>query len=310
MLFYCFRFLATGDSFKTIAESFRLGYTTVQEIVHTTCAALWEVLSKIVMPIPDEEKWKKIEKAFSEKWNYPNCIGALDGKHIEIVSPPKSGSLYFNYKKFFSIVLLALADADCKFIYVNVGDLGKNSDAGIFSRSDLAARLETNTLNIPGVKELPGTRDRLPHVIVGDEAFPLKLYLMRPYPGTQLDDQSKKVYCYRHSRARRVVENAFGILCQKFRLYYRKICLSPEHIDNVILATCVLHNFLRDDRVLLENENTGEIKLQDLPRIGGNFGNDGIQIRDKFKDYFNSPQGSLAWQNDMVNRGCRQRENE
>lgn len=165
-------------------------------------------------------------------------------------------------------------------------------------------------MNIPGVKELPGTGARLPHAIVGDEAFPLKLYLMRPYPGIQLDDQSKKVYCYRHSRARRVVENAFGILCQKFRIYYRKICLSPEHIDNVILATCVLHNFLRDDRVLLENENTGEIQLQDLPRIGGNFGNDGIQIRDKFKDYFNSPQGSLAWQNDMVNRGCRRRENE
>ncbi|CAH2088993.1 unnamed protein product [Euphydryas editha] len=86
------RYLATGDSFKTIAESFRLGYTTVQEIIHTTCPALWEVLSKMVMPIPDEEKWKKIEKEFNEKWNYPNCIGALDGKHVEILSPPKSGS--------------------------------------------------------------------------------------------------------------------------------------------------------------------------------------------------------------------------
>ncbi|CAH2088918.1 unnamed protein product [Euphydryas editha] len=186
------RYLATGDSFKTIAESFRLGYTTVQEIIHTTCPALWEVLSKMVMPIPDEEKWKKIEKEFNEKWNYPNCIGALDGKHVEILSPPKSGSLYFNYKKFFSIVLLALVDANYKFIYVNVGDLGKNSDAGIYSRSGLAKRLEKNTLNIPGPKEIPGTKEKLPHVIVGDEAFPLKPYLMRPYPGTQLDDESKK----------------------------------------------------------------------------------------------------------------------
>ncbi|XP_017490068.1 PREDICTED: reticulon-4 isoform X2 [Rhagoletis zephyria] len=95
------KFLATGDSFKTIAESFRLGYTTIQEIVHTTCAALWGILSKTVMPIPDESRWKSIEGDFSQKWNYPNCIGALDGKHVQIFAPPKTGSLYFNYKKFF-----------------------------------------------------------------------------------------------------------------------------------------------------------------------------------------------------------------
>lgn len=109
--------MATGDSFKTIAESFRLGYTTVQEIVHSTCTALWQVLSKMVMPVPDEEKWKNIEKEFFEKWNYPNRIGALDGKHVEILAPPKTGSLYFKYKKYFSIVLLALVDANYKFMW-------------------------------------------------------------------------------------------------------------------------------------------------------------------------------------------------
>lgn len=248
------------------------------------------------MPIPKKEEWQNIEKDFAEKWNYPNCIGALDGKHIEIFSPPNSGSLYFNYKKFFSVVLLALVDANYKFIYVNVGDLGKNSDAGIYSRSNLAARLEANTLNIPEPKALPGTRVLQPHVIVGDEAFPLKTYLMRPYPAAQLDDQ-RRIYNKRHSRARRVSENAFGILCQKFRIYYRNICLSPDHVDSVILATCVLHNFLRYDTVSFRNEDTDnqECQLRDLPRIGGNFVNNAIQVRNTFKDYFNSSQGSLAW---------------
>lgn len=102
-------------------------------------------------------------------------------------------------------------------------------------------------MNIPGPKSLPGTSIQLPHVILGDEAFPLKPYLMRPYPGTQLQDEGNKIYNYRHSRAQRVSENAFGILCQKFRIYYRTINLSPENVDNVILATCCLHNFLRDD---------------------------------------------------------------
>lgn len=288
-----------------MADSFRLGYTTVQQIVNTTCEALWEQLSQMVMPTPDEEKWKSIAKEFWQQWNYPNCIGAIDGKHVEIFAPPKSGSLYFNYKKFHSIVLLALVDADYKFIYVNVGDLGKNSDAGIYSRSALAERLESNTLNVPLPKELPGTIVRLPYVIVGDEAFPLKTYMMRPYPATQLDNVSKQVYNLRHTRARRVSENAFGILCQKFRIYYRKICLNPDHVDNVILATCVLHNFLRNDTVSFDHEDLEELQIQDFPHIGGNFNSNAIDVREQFNAYFSSPQGTLGWQQDWVNRGLR-----
>lgn len=299
--------MATGDSFKTIAESFRLGYTTVQEIVHTTCAVIWEVLSKIVMPEPTEDTWKEAQNGFAQRWNFPNCISAMDGKHIKIQAPPNSGSLYFNYKKYFSIVLLALVDANYKFIIVHVGEMGKNSDGGIFSRSILARKLETNTLNIPGPKTMPGTNCVLPHVIVGDEAFPLKSYLMRPYPGTQVRNEDKAVYNYRHSRARRVSENAFGILSQKFRIYYRTINLSPENVDNVILATCCLHNFLRDDPVNITNESqsTGQLQLLDLPRVGGNFTTSAFEVRDKFKSYFNSDMGSVSWQRDMIRRGCR-----
>ncbi|KAL4717432.1 hypothetical protein ACJJTC_000581 [Scirpophaga incertulas] len=160
------RFLATGDSFKTIGESFRLGYSTVQEIIHTTCAVIWEVLSKLVMPEPNKEMWKKISEDFHNKWNYPNCLGALDGKHIKIQAPAKSGSLYYNYKKYFSIVLMALVDADYKFIIVNVGDLGKNSDGGIFSRSELRKKIERNSLNIPSPKPLSVINDPMPYVIL------------------------------------------------------------------------------------------------------------------------------------------------
>ena len=80
------------------------------------------------------QDWNKIEQKFNTKWNFPNCIGALDGKHIAIVAPWNSGSLYFNYKGTFSLALMALVDADYKFIYVDIGDYGSNADGSVFKK--------------------------------------------------------------------------------------------------------------------------------------------------------------------------------
>lgn len=155
-----------------------------------------------------------------------------------------SGSEYFNYKKSFSIVLMALVDANYKFIMVDVGAYGKNSDGGILAHSEMGKRFEEKTLNVPNDTLLPGTAIEAPYVIIGDEAFPLKPYFLRPYPEKHLDTDDKRIYNYRLSRARRVVENTFGILTQRFRIYNRRIQAKPEYVDFIILATCVLHNFI------------------------------------------------------------------
>lgn len=138
-----------------------------------------------MLPKPTEEMWKHIANDFYTMWNFPNCLGAIDGKHIIIQAPPNSGSLYFNYKKTFSIVLLALVDAHCNFIAVDVGAYGKNSDGGIFVNSNLGRAFQRDSLFIPKNTALPGTHTSAPYVIVGDEAFPLKTNLMRPYPGQE-----------------------------------------------------------------------------------------------------------------------------
>jgi len=103
-------------------------------------------------------------------------VGAIDGKHFRIKCPPKSGSTFFNYKCFFSIVLMASVDADGLFTTVDVGEVGRNSDAGVFRSSGLGRCLESGTLNLPSPKPLPSTNnnEHFPFYFVVDEAFPLK----------------------------------------------------------------------------------------------------------------------------------------
>jgi len=306
MFVFLFRFLATGDSFKTISFSYRLGHATVYKIVIDTCQSIVKNLMTEVMPQPTEERWKQISNDFWNVWNFPNCLGALDGKHVTIQAPANSGSNFFNYKKTFSVVLLALVDANYNFIAVDVGAYGKNSDGGILAHSNFGKSLENGSLNIPNDEILPNTNISAPYVILGDEAFPLKTYLMRPYPGKQLDDLSKRIYNYRVCRTRRVVENCFGILVQKFRIFNRRIQSKPENVDYIILATCVLHNYIKKysnctNEVFQNiNEPVSNITLNNIPMQGGGAGRAAFATRELYRDFFNSPAGSVPWQNEKI----------
>jgi hypothetical protein len=147
------------------------------------------------MPPPTEDMWKEVSQRYKYMWNFPNCVGAIDGKHINIRGPIGGGSAYYNYKGANSIVLLALVDANYKFIAVDVGAYGRNSDGNIFANSTLYKLIERGTLKIPTDTPLRENGEPLPHVMVGDEAFPLKPYLLRPYSRNTIGgNEAKKKY--------------------------------------------------------------------------------------------------------------------
>ncbi|XP_028395819.1 protein ANTAGONIST OF LIKE HETEROCHROMATIN PROTEIN 1-like, partial [Dendronephthya gigantea] len=177
------RYLTNGDSQTTTALCYRISPTTIGRIIFTTCEALWKILSASHLKCPNNQnEWKTIAYEFETKWNFPHCIGAIDGKHVVMQAPGNSGSMFFNYKKTHSIVLMAICNASYQFTIVDIGESGRNSDGGVFNHCQMGEAIKKNHLDIPDPAALPGSPKKYPYVLVADEAFQLQEHLMKPFP--------------------------------------------------------------------------------------------------------------------------------
>ena len=317
------RYLVTGDSMQTISFSYRVGHSTICGIIDSTCDALWNVLSCEYLRRPSTpEEWIKISEGFQQLWNFPHCLGAIDGKHIVMQAPANSGSNFYNYKGTFSIILLAVCDAQYCFTLLDIGDTGRQSDGGVLANSAFGRSLESGSLSLPCPKPLPGQSSSVPYYFVGDSAFPLKTYMLRPFPGRFLPED-KQIFNYRLSRARRVIENTFGIMATKFRIFRRSIVANPDKVTKITQAACCLHNYLRiseinnppsarfycppgfvdvedNDGNVIPGDWRSEISpsaLQSVQRTGSNtYSRSASDLRDSIMTFMTTPQGEVPWQ--------------
>jgi hypothetical protein len=265
------------------------------------------------------QEWLTIAKGFEELWNFPHCLGALDGKHIVIQSPFNSGSEYYNYKTSFSVVLMAAVDANYCFIYAEVGCQGRISDGGVFKHTVLYDKLEREHLEIPLDAPLIIDHERtlLPFLFVADDAFPLRRNIMKPYPGVHSKGSTQRIFNYRLSRARRIVENAFGILASVFRVFRKPMLLQPNKVSIITMTCILLHNFLRRSKTSSTRytpQGTLDVEIEGraipgswredqtemssflpLTRIARKPSMEAKTIRDKFAEYFNT-SGKIEWQ--------------
>lgn len=311
------RYLATGETFRSLAFGYRVSHSSIVQFVPLVCRALIEEFQPEVMKIPSTAaEWRAVADGFERKWNMPHCLGAIDGKHVPITQPPKSGSLYFNYKKFFSVVLLAVADSNYKFLFTDIGREGSAGDTQIFNHCPFKHYIEADMLRWPGPEPMTNDTEPMPYFLVGDDAFALKTWMMKPYSRRGLD-LDERTFNYRLSRARRVVENAFGLLVQVWRCLLKTQEVGAGKASTITLCCCVLHNLLRDRFIHLHQgivdrvDRNGDIVpgawrrglhlFGDRHLPGGNYGtNEAKLMRDTLKEYFTSPAGAVHWQNRLT----------
>ncbi|XP_040075461.2 uncharacterized protein LOC115327576 [Ixodes scapularis] len=262
------RYLATGETFASMGFQFRRGHNTISKIVRDVCVAIYEVLAPDYIKVPSTPgEWEQVARGFEEIWQFPHCLGALDGKHVTI--------------------------------------------------SDLRARIGRGIAEFPKAAQLPNSTKTAPFVIVGDEGFGMKPYLMRPFPASELED-AERIFNYRLSRGRRIVENGFGILRNRFQVYGAPLRHKPDRAVKVVKATIALHNYLRTkngtrarytppDSLDVEDVLTVTVRqgswrkgvndkaVFPLERIGGRQPDDAKAVREVFRDYFMN-EGQVSWQ--------------
>nr|CAH7729058.1 unnamed protein product [Callosobruchus chinensis] len=187
---------------------------------------------------------------------------------------------------------MAVLDADYKFVKVDIGAMGRFSNGNVFASSGLGKKMMRHTLQFPHLK-----------VFVGDEAFPLSINLMRPYPRTHVTgNYEHQVFNARLSQARQTAECAFGILSARFRVFKRPFENKEDTVKDVVKAACVLHNYLLPS-VIMENVNDTEkrSKTQLLHVQGSTMrtSSAAFRVRQNFTTYFKN-WGAVPWQHQSV----------
>lgn len=203
--------LATNSDYRSIGNLFGVGTSTVCKSVHMVCKAIEDHLVSKYITFPQNSDLKKVINGYKDEWGFPNCGGAIDGSHIPIIAPQDAHGDYLNRKGFYSLILQGVCDHRHVFTDVNIGWPGRVHDARVLRNSEIFQKGEITKHLFPDWKKkiLPEKEIRMPVVITGDPAYPLRSWLMKPYIGRGNLTPSQRLFNYRLSRTRMTIENSF-----------------------------------------------------------------------------------------------------
>ncbi len=174
--------LAAGHNYHSLMYSFWVASNTISLIIRKVCSTIIDEFSAEVLDcLMSPQEWKRVSDQFADRWQMYHANRTIDGNHMPIKCPEKSGSLFYNYKVFYSIILLALVDEDYMFLWVDVGQNRSSSDAQIFNQCELKEAIKDGTIGFPPDDPLSDDDRPIPYFILGDDVFALKTWLMKPF---------------------------------------------------------------------------------------------------------------------------------
>ncbi|CAF2119842.1 unnamed protein product [Rotaria magnacalcarata] len=234
---YC---LGSSAELRTIGNLFGIGKSTSSEILHEFCSIMIELFIYNLVKFPDNhQEIKDTSSKFLRKFGYPMCIGAVDGTHISIKPPLGLETDYFNYKKYHSVIMLAVVNADLGFTYINVGAPGRCNDASVYSQSNLSDVIK-NSIYEDHYMTVNNTK--IQSHLIADSAFALDQTLLKPFPDRIDMPRQHRMFNYRLSRCRSTVERAFGMMKNRFRILHKKMEFNLDNTINIIKTAVIMHN--------------------------------------------------------------------
>ena len=241
----CLYRVSRGDYNYTISEMTVVGESTVICIVNEVSQAIVENLwTKFVSNLfpKNQRDFSNMMGEMDSEWQFPFAFSAIDGSHLPTKCPPggpQAMKQYHNFKNFYSIILLGLVDPNYRFIWASVGAPGNTHDSTLFQSTSLWEKITAGSILPQSVLEIKG--QVVPPLILGDGAFSMRTWIIKPYGDAILDEQ-KRYLNYRLSRASVVAEGAFGKLKGRWRVLSKKCESNPETLKRYGLASIVLHN--------------------------------------------------------------------
>ncbi|ETE67070.1 putative nuclease HARBI1, partial [Ophiophagus hannah] len=236
--------LAHHDSYKTVSELFGVGISSACSIFEEVCE---EINSRLLAQTILLGNPQDIMEGFKDM-GFPNCLGAIDAIHISILCPPFSADSYINCKGFYSMVLQALVDSKSRFTDIYVGFPERSHDSRILHNSPFFNSMDEGTFGPQTPTALEGVS--MTPVVIGDHAYPLRPWLMKPYPAPKTEAQEK--FNDRLAKCRTCVERAFGVLRARWRCLQMRLDVREKLIPVVIATCCILHNIceIKGDELL------------------------------------------------------------
>lgn len=249
-------YLSDEGHLRKVANAFGLSRASVSIIVRRVTRAISLFLGPnyIKLPLTENDVQEKVS-SFFRVYGIPQCLGAIDGSHIEIKQPTINSSDYINRKGRFSLNVQACCDSKYCFMDVVVKWPGSVHDARMFANSKLNKMLKQRIIPQCRRRILEG-EDPIPVFLLGDPAYPLMPYLMKEYANGGSTPQ-EQYFGYNLCSARNVIECSFGRLKARFGALKRPMDINLQDLPLVIYACFVLHNYCE-----MNGESMGEERVR------------------------------------------------